>query len=176
MASSYAQGLGTIAEQTDEKLKTTGGQSITAYFGEILAKVSAADQSGMNKAVPDLIRAVAAYKSDILPDLLGEILTTSDIFVRAAAADILAEQPKTKENIEALKTAFAASLKTDKFYNDAQLSILSALVKLDKIQSFDSLRLALNAPDYLVRRRAADLIKENDLTKDFQTSKNLRNG
>ena len=73
----------------------------------------------------------------------------------------------TKENIEALKTAFAESLKTDKDYNDAQLAILSALVKLDKAQSFESLRLALNAPDYLVRKHAANLIKQNDLTKDF---------
>ena len=167
VASSYAQGLGTIAEQTDEKLKTTGGQSITAYFGEILEKVSAADQSEMNKAVPDLIRAVAAYKSEMLPDLLREILTTSDIFVRATAAELLGEQPATKENIEALKTAFAESLKTDKDYNDAQLAILSALVKLDKAQSFESLRLALTAPDYLVRKHAANLIKQNDLTKDF---------
>ena len=42
-----------------------------------------------------------------------------------------------------------------------------ALVKLDKPQAFESLRLALTAPDYLVRKHAANLIKQNDLTKDF---------
>ncbi|MGI8883754.1 MAG: peptidylprolyl isomerase, partial [Pyrinomonadaceae bacterium] len=72
-----------------------------------------------------------------------------------------------KENVEALKTAFAESLKTDKPYNAAQLAILSALVKLDRVQSYESIRLALNAPDYLVRKHAANLIKQNDLTKDF---------
>ena len=176
VASSYAQGLGTIAEQTDENLKTTGGQSITAYFGEILEKVSAADQSGMNKAVPDLIRAVAAYKNEMLPDLLREILTTNDIFVRAAAAELLGEQAATKENTEALKIAFAESLKTDKDYNDAQLAILSALVKLDKPQSFESLRLALTAPDYLVRKHAANLIKGKRFDEGFfKCRKNGRN-
>ncbi len=56
---------------------------------------------------------------------------------------------------------------TDRDYNDAQLSILSALVKLDKTQAIGQLATALNHYDYLVRRHAANLIKENDLLKDF---------
>ena len=131
-ASSFASGLGAIAEQTDNELKNRGGQTATMFFGAIVENTATANQAEMNKAVPDLIRAVAAYKSEMLPDLLREILTTNDIFVRAAAAELLGEQPASKENIEALKTAFANSLKTDKQYNDAQLAILSALVKLDQ--------------------------------------------
>ncbi len=166
-ASSFASGLGAISEQADVNLKNLGAQTTTMFFGEIVENTAPANQAEMNKAVPDLIRAVAVYKSEFLPDLLREILTTNDLFVRAAAAEVLGEQTATKENIEALKTAFTNSLKTDKQYNDAQLAILSALVKLDKPQSFETLRLALTAPDYLVRKHAANLIKENDLTKDF---------
>ncbi len=165
-ASSYAQGLGAIAAQTDEDLKMKGGQLTTQYFGEILERIPASGQAEMSKAVPDLIRAVAEYKSEILPELLREILTTNDVFVRAASAELLGEQPATKESTDALKLAFANSLKTDKQYNDAQLAILSALVKLDKTQSYESVRLALNAPDYLVRKHAANLVKQNGLMKD----------
>ena len=124
------------------------------------------------RAIPDELRAFANFKTKDVSEIVLSLLKYDDVFVKAAAADILAEQPATKENFEALKNAFAASLKTDKFYNDAQLAILSALVKLDKTQSFETLRLALNAPDYLVHRRAADLIKENDLAKDFRTIEN----
>jgi cyclophilin family peptidyl-prolyl cis-trans isomerase/HEAT repeat protein len=132
------------------------------YFAETPER-----KSDIIRAIPDIIRAYASYKTDDLPEILREYLKHKDIFIRATAAELLGEQTATKENIEALKTAFAESLKTDKDYNDAQLAILSALVKLDKPQSFESLRLALTAPDYLVRKHAANLIKQNDLSKDF---------
>ncbi len=95
-----------------------------------------------------------------------------DMIVRAAAAELLGEQPTTKENVEALDTAFDKSITTDKNYNDAQLAILSALVKLDKTQAASSLRNALDAADFLVRHHAAQLVKQNDLTKDFPNIQN----
>lgn len=118
-------------------------------------------------ALPDLISSYAKFKPDDLNSVLLDYINHEDVFIRAAVAELLSEQTATKENIEALKKAFAKSLQTDKNYNDAQLAILSALVKLDKAQSFESLRLALTATDYLVRKHAANLIKQNDLTKDF---------
>ncbi len=119
------------------------------------------------RPVPERLRALNNFKPKNSDQIFKNFLGYKDVFVRATAAELLSEQTATKENIEALKSAFAASLKTDKNYNDAQLAILSALAKLDKAQSFESLRLALNAPDYLVRKHAANLIKQNDLTKDF---------
>lgn len=118
-------------------------------------------------AFPDVLRAFAAFKTEDAPQVLSAQLKNSDVFVRAAAAELLGEQPAAKESIEALKNAFAESIKTDKNYDDAQLAILSALVKLDKQAAADSLRLALDAPNFLVRRRAAELIRQNDLQKDF---------
>ncbi|MBA2493854.1 MAG: peptidylprolyl isomerase [Acidobacteria bacterium] len=99
-----------------------------------------------------------------------------DLFIRGAIAEVLGEQPATKENIEVLKTAFTKSLKTDKKYNDAQLAILDALFKLDKKESVPTLLIALNAPDYLVRKKALELLKDKDLQKDFPNIKtNLEN-
>jgi len=121
------------------------------------------------------LRGYVTYKEKTAPEPFrivpadNRTFGYNDVIVRATAAELLGEQPSTKENIETLKTAFKQALIHDKELNDAQLSILSALVKLDKQQSFESLRLALNAPDYLVRRRAADLVKENNLAKDFRT-------
>ncbi|MGI8639969.1 MAG: peptidylprolyl isomerase [Pyrinomonadaceae bacterium] len=119
-------------------------------------------------AIPDLVRTFAAFKSENTPGIYRPILEIEqDLFIRGVIAEVLGEQPATKENIEVLKTAFTESLKTDKNHNDAQLAILSALVKLDKAQAVSSLNLALDAPDFLVRRQAAKLIKQNDLQKDF---------
>ncbi len=69
----------------------------------------------------------------------GGILDNDDEFVRATAAELLADLPVSKANTDALKTAFSFSLVKDKVYNDAQLGILDALVKLDKKESVGTL-------------------------------------
>ncbi len=155
--------------------KTEAGNTIKAESEKILRysllEISNSTEESQNKAetmaLPDLMRSYAAFKTADLSKVLNKHLQYRDLFIRATAAELLGEQTATKENIEALKTAFAQSLEKDKNYNDAQLAILSALVKTDKTQAASSLKLALDAPDYLVRRHAADLIKQNDLTKDF---------
>ncbi len=167
------QGLGEIAnlESNDEnnKLKSQVRILFVQIIGEWIsfeAKEKNADK--MNLSIPDMLRAFAAFKSENTSGILRPFLELEeDLFIRAAAAEILGEQPANKENVEALKIAFAKSLKTDKDYNDAQLAILSALVKLDKTEAVSSLNLALDAPDFLVRQHAATLIKQNDLTKGF---------
>ena len=165
--SSQAQALSELAN-LDEKSPLREKAVEILRQGLISEKESerATDQINI-RAIPDKLRAFANFKTKDLSEIVLSLLKYNDVFVKVAAADILAEQPATEESFEALKTEFAAALKTDKIYNDAQLALLSALVKSDKTQSFESLRLALNAPDYLVRRRAADLIKENDLAKEF---------
>jgi cyclophilin family peptidyl-prolyl cis-trans isomerase len=118
-------------------------------------------------AIPDLIRSYAALKPNDLTQVLIKILTAKDTTIRATVAELLGSQVANAENVEALKLAFNKSLATDKHENDAQLAILSALVKLNKNEAVNSLKVALDAPDYLVRRHAAQLIKQNDLTKEF---------
>ena len=167
------QGLGEIAnlEANDENssLKSKTRILLTQLIGKwVSSSPQITANNKLRLAIPDLLRAFAAFKSQNTSNIFRLMLETEqDIFIRAAIAEILSEQPADKENVEALKVAFAKSLLTDKQYNDAQLAILSALVKLDKIQAVSPLKLALDAPDYLARRHAANLIKENDLTKDF---------
>lgn len=166
--SSASQGMGEFAKLEDKGRSLNPKENPERILADFLKIVSMTEKkTDIDRAVSDVLRAYAEFKSDGLPETLREYLKHKDLFIRATAAELLGEQPATKENIESLKTAFAEALKTDKDYNDAQLAILSALVKLDKPQSFESLRLALKSPDYLVRKRAANIIKRNDLTKDF---------
>lgn len=170
IASATFQGLGAIAEAKGENEEKYVAQ---IKLLDIITQWIETDTKrkfikNFNLAVPDLLRAYAAFKTETISDIYRPMLEAErDLFVRAAIADILADQPVSKENVATLKNAFAASLESDKNYDDAQLSILSALVKLDKKESFESLRIALLSPEYSVRKRAASLIKENDLTKDF---------
>jgi cyclophilin family peptidyl-prolyl cis-trans isomerase/HEAT repeat protein len=167
--SSYAQGLGELANTstTNENLQRRAKNASK----RLLELFDYTDKPISNKpvrtAVSDALRAYSQFKTDDLSEVLREKINDKDIFIRATAAELLGGQPANKENVEALKVAFAESFKTDKQYNDAQLAILSALVKLDKKEATDSLKLALDAPNFLVRRQAAQLIKQNDLQADF---------
>jgi cyclophilin family peptidyl-prolyl cis-trans isomerase/HEAT repeat protein len=119
-------------------------------------------------AVPDMLRAFAAFKSDNTSNILRPLLEIEqDVFIRAAVAEILADQPASKENTAALKAAFTKALLSDKEYNDAQLGILDALYKLDKKEAVGTLLIATAAPDYLVRKKAIEYLSDKDLQKDF---------
>jgi cyclophilin family peptidyl-prolyl cis-trans isomerase/HEAT repeat protein len=119
-------------------------------------------------AVPDMLRAFAAFKSENTSGIIRPLLEIeSDIMIRAAAAGILADQPPSKENTEALKKAFDRALLTDKTYNDAQIALLDALFKVDKKESVGTLTIALNAQDHLVRKKAMELLSSKELLEDF---------
>ena len=163
-SSNLLNGMSEISKSKDENLFEAAKETITktAVYKEIELQ-----KPKLDKAIPDLLRNWKNFKVDDLDESLHDFLKHKDVIVRATAAELLGEQPATKENVEALKAAFIQSLQKDKDYNDAQLAILSALVKLDKAEAVSSLKLALAAPDFLVRRHVAQLIKQNDLTKSF---------
>lgn len=122
------------------------------------------------KSRPDLVRAFAAFKSDNTSNILRPLLENEkDVFTRAAIAEVLADQPRSNENVEELKRAFSRSLTNDKTFDDAQLSILDALAKLDKKASTETLVLGLSAPDYLVRKKAFELLSDKDLQKESRS-------
>lgn len=131
-------------------------------------------------AVPEMLRAFAAFKSENTSNIMRPMLEIEqDVFIRAAVAEILADQPATKENVDALKKAFVYALLRDKVYNDAQLGILDALFKLDKKEAVGTLLVAATAQDYLVRKKAIEMLGDKDLQKDFPgvptSLENLRN-
>ena len=165
--SSYCQGFGQIAKSSSAELKARAGQTLSSYIGSMEYKVKTAYQSQMIKTIPDCIQNIAALKPDNLQEILKQMTTNSDVQIRVAVAGILAEQPSSNETVEALKTAFTKSLLTDKHENDAQLALLDALAKLDKKSSVGVFLTALDAPDYLVRKKAFEILSDKDLQKDF---------
>ncbi len=124
-------------------------------------------EGNLYKAIPDLLTAYSSFKPQDLGELLLRSLNLKDPIVRATVAGIMADQPASKENVEALKKAFTQAILTDKRDNDAQLAILDALFKLDQKEAVGSLLIALNAPDYLVRKKAFQLLRTEGLEKDF---------
>jgi cyclophilin family peptidyl-prolyl cis-trans isomerase/HEAT repeat protein len=167
MAAAYGQGMAQLATSKDEKLRVEAAEKLTAYVGGMEKGVKAADDAEMAKAMPELIRSIAAFKPSNLSEILAELLTNEDVFIRTAAAELIAEQPASKENLDALKAAFSLTFVTDKAYDDAQLAILDALVKLDKREAVGALLTSLNAPDYLLRKKAMTLLSDPELQKDF---------
>ena len=150
-ASAAFQGLGEMAAL--EKNPETDGVKLKARLllvraiGSWVNSPPAEKSTGkMSLAVPDMLRAFAAFKSDNMSNILRPLLEIEqDLFIRAAVAEILADQPTSKENVDALKTAFNKALLSDKTYNDAQLGILDALYKLDKKEAVGTLLVAAGA-------------------------------
>jgi cyclophilin family peptidyl-prolyl cis-trans isomerase/HEAT repeat protein len=166
IASAYAQGLSDLATSENLSLKLNAAQTLTSYAGGMAAGVKTAYQGEMTKALPDLIRALAAFKPDNLDEILRSMFENSDIFVRAATAEIIGERPLTEENFKALESAFVKALLTDNDYNDAQLAMMDALFRLDRRKSTGNLLIALNSKDYIVRKKAFELLRAKDLEKD----------
>src|SRR6478672_5888931 len=113
------------------------------------------------------MRAYAAFKPDDLEARLREYLNSDDVWIRATAAELLAENAPTPAVRIAVETAFKKSLNTDKHDNDAQLAMLEAMAKINKASALDTIYLALDAPDYLVRKKAFELLDDPGLLVKF---------
>jgi cyclophilin family peptidyl-prolyl cis-trans isomerase len=110
-------------------------------------------------AIPDVLRALAAFKSSDLPTLLRTQLNEGDVIVRSTAADLLGELPPSEENTRALAAAWPQTTKD--VLNDAALSILDALAKQKTGAANELIKAGLKSGDHLIRRRAAALLKTN---------------
>lgn len=110
-------------------------------------------------AIPDVLRALAAFKPQDLATVARAHLNESDVVVRGTAADLLGSLPASEENTRALGAAWRQA--TNDVLNDAALSILDALGRQKTASANDQIKLGLKSGDILVRRRAADLLKVN---------------
>jgi cyclophilin family peptidyl-prolyl cis-trans isomerase len=165
IASAYAQALSDLATLENVELRLSAARALTSYVGGMATGVRARYTGEMTKSLPDLIRALAAFKPDNLDKILRSMLDNPDIFVRAATAEIMGDRPLTEENFKALESAFVKALLTDHYYNDAQLAIMDALFKLDRKRAIANLLLALNSRDYIVRKKAFELLRTDALEK-----------
>jgi cyclophilin family peptidyl-prolyl cis-trans isomerase/HEAT repeat protein len=169
--STLAQIVGEFAtlEPTTEEGKRMKEEApvILRELAKAYAEADPIKEADTIMAGPDVLRAYAGFKTSDLGEILRDALKNKDVFIRATAAELLGELPASRENTDALNTAFGKSLKTDKHDNDAQLAILDALFKLDKRATLAVIRGSLQHQDYLVRKKALDLLKDKDAWKEI---------
>ena len=110
-------------------------------------------------AIPDVLRALAAFKPADLAAVARAHLKESDVIVRGTAADLLGDLPPSDENTQALAAAWKQTASDS--LNDAALSILDALGKQKTSAANEQIKEALKSDDALVRRRAVDVLKAN---------------
>ena len=110
-------------------------------------------------AIPDVLRALAAFKPLNMANIARAQLNESDVIVRSTAADILGDLPPSEENMRALAAAWPQAESAP--LNDAALSILDALGKQKTSTANDQIKEALKSDDHLIRRRAVAILKAN---------------
>jgi cyclophilin family peptidyl-prolyl cis-trans isomerase len=137
---------------------------------EILAAMLDYRNSGINintfvavhseYAIPDVLRAYAAFKPHEVDDSLRKQLKESDVIIRATAAELLGELPPGETNARALIDALPVAL-ADSALNDAALAILDSLAKQKRNNANDAIKTALESSDYLIRRKAVAVLRAN---------------
>ena len=169
-AAAIAAGLGEIAALPDSvKNKAELRASAEAVLRAMLEyrKSEFIDRSHSSNgldprsqyAVPDVLRALAALKPQDLRQVLFAQLKEVDVIVRATAADLLGDLPPSEQITRQLIAAWP--LTRNYGLNDAALSILDSLAKQKNATANEAIKKALDSDDYLVRRKAAALLKEN---------------
>ena len=167
VASAYGQGLAEFANLKDEALNAEAGKKLTDFIAGMATGVKPKDEARMMLALADLTGSLAALKPDNLDEILRGQLKNDDVFIRAAAAGAIAERPASKENLDALKSAFIKASLIDKHDNDALIATLDAIEKLDKKAGVGTFLMALNDHDYLIRKKAFGILDDKDLQKEF---------
>jgi cyclophilin family peptidyl-prolyl cis-trans isomerase/HEAT repeat protein len=167
VGSSLAQGLGEVATLPDSNKDK---KRLITQAEELLGNMLDYRNSGLTintlvavhseYAVPDVLRAFAAFKPNDLAKVLRNHLKESDVVIRGTAADLLGELPPDETNARALIDALPVAL-ADKQLNDAALSILDALAKQKTTKANEAMKTALDSNDHLIRRRAVALLKTN---------------
>ncbi len=154
--SAMGQGLGEMASVTSAQV----GNSVVSMQADaqigLRSLITSANTPAL--AVPDLLRSLAAFKPIDLAAIARGQLKADDVIVRAVSADILSDLPPDADNSRALIEALPRALSDE--INDAALSVLGALSKQQGADVNNAIETALETSDYLVRRRAADILRE----------------
>lgn len=166
-ASGVAAGLGEIAALPETATNKT---ELVATAQSLLRAMLDYRNSGLTintlvavhseYAIPDVLRALAAFKPQDLGTVARAQLNDSDVIVRGTAADVLGDLPPSEENTRALAAAWPQAA-NDKL-NDAALSILDSLGKQKTAAANEQVKGALKSGDPLVRRRAVVILKTNN--------------
>lgn len=176
--SATSQGLSAISDfiksEEDKELRRSIVADSLRGFSK-LEEASGKDPR-LLMAIPAVIGLYADLSTEGADATLRGFLSNQDVFIRAAAASAIGDRSASQENLKALAAAFSEALVGDKDYDDAKLALLSAIVKLDKERAKASLDAALKHYEYLVRKRALELIRANGLEKQFPDAAELVGG
>ena len=172
IASSLAQGLGefaTLPESTKDRkqLAARAADLLRAMLNYPRSTLHGKDAAEAQYALPDTLRAFAAFKTSDLDAVLRRHLSEPDVVVRTTAAELLGELPLDAANIQALESALKLALR-DKDSNDAALAIIDALAKQKDRNANQAIKAAIESSDYLTRRKAAESLKVTGVG-DFST-------
>jgi cyclophilin family peptidyl-prolyl cis-trans isomerase/HEAT repeat protein len=151
-----AQGLGEMAGVTSAQI----GNSVVSLQADAQIALRSLVQSRNTPApaLPDLLRSLAAFKPADLASVARDALKSDDVIARATAADILSELPPDANNTRALVESLPRALQDE--VDDAALSVLGALAKQQAPEAWAAIQSSLETTtDYLVRRRAADIMR-----------------
>jgi cyclophilin family peptidyl-prolyl cis-trans isomerase/HEAT repeat protein len=165
-ASSLAQALGEIPAlpeaQKDTNIIREAEDVLRAMLGYRNSGITINTLVAVHSeyAIPDVLRAYAAFKPKDLPEVLRKHFKEPDVIIRATAAELFGEFPPDETNERALIAALPAAL-ADKELNDAALAILDSLAKQKTARANEAIKRALDSNDYLVRRKGVGLLKAN---------------
>jgi cyclophilin family peptidyl-prolyl cis-trans isomerase/HEAT repeat protein len=163
-AAGVAAGLGEIAALPET---VSNKSELAATAQNLLRAMLDYRNSGLNintlvavhseYAIPDVLRALAAFKPPDLATVARAHLSDSDVIVRGTAADLLGDLPPSEENTRALVQAWPQA--ANDTLNDAAISIVDTLGKQKTDAANNQLKEALKSGDPLIRRRAAAALK-----------------
>jgi len=114
------------------------------------------------RVIPAVIAALAASKAPEAESLIRARLRAPDFMARAAAATALA-QLKSTAAVPELRAAYTASAADTTYI--ARAALLTALVQLDPAGARALLDEALKDKDWAMRVRAAELLRERNVTE-----------
>jgi cyclophilin family peptidyl-prolyl cis-trans isomerase/HEAT repeat protein len=168
---SVAQGLGETAslETSDENSKLRE-RAVIALLSVIENPLGLPNyENVLARAMPDALRAFAAFKTNNLPEVLRAQLNAKDVIVRATAVELLGELPPEQIRFGDFEDSFRLALE-DKKLNDALLATIEAIGKQKTDRATDFLKDRLyylaklnpkyGTSKYLARRRIIALLKE----------------
>ena len=172
--SSIAQGYGEIGslENTEEKslIRKDAEEKISAMISNPLGdEKEKYKELRYIRAVPDVLRAYAAFKPNDLPQVLRRYLQYKDAIVRATAVELLGELQPEQIHFGDFEDSFRIALEDEKL-NDALLATIEAIGKQKTERATDFLKDRLffltklnpkyGTSKYLARRRIIALLKE----------------
>jgi cyclophilin family peptidyl-prolyl cis-trans isomerase/HEAT repeat protein len=162
-ASSIAQGLGEIAAIQSKSQKAQAEDLLRAMLDYRNSGININTLVAVHSeyAIPDVLQAYAAFKTNDLAEVARKHLKESDVVIRATAAELLGGLPPDETNARALIAALPVALVDAQFDDSAALAILDALGKQKSAKANEAIKTALDSNEHLIRRKAVAVLKAN---------------